>query len=257
MKFKPRQWSPNEVEQLKEVVKTRTWAEIAKRFGCSERTVRDKAKELGIRKYLLNKADSGLDLRIHEYSERHGIKQAAEHFKKTVDAVKNARRRVSDKRAMIRDGFTSKERFRKFRLACFKWAHKYGFRHEAEEFASIAMIQTLEGRNTTIQNLAKDYLSKKWKSYNGNAESNAVSLEASQDEAATLPDPELDLFTILDRLGVKGIERAAFLMRFKLGMELREIGRYFGLTESWASKAIKPVIEKFINGDKKVYQRNG
>lgn len=257
MTFKPRQWSPSEIEQLKEAVKTQTWAEIATRFQCSERAVRDKASALGIRKYLLHKANAGLDLRIHEYSETHGIKKAAEHFKKTIDAIKNARRRVADRREVINKTFSSSERHRKFRLSCYRWAHRYGFGHEAEEFASIAMIQTLEGRNTTIQNLAKDYLDKKWKTRKGSAEASAISLEASQDEVATLPDPELDLFTILDRLGVKGIERAALLMRFKLGMELKEIGRYFGLTEAWASKTVKLIIEKFINGDKKVYQRNG
>lgn len=255
MKFKPREWSPSEIEQLKEAVKTQTWTEIAAQFHCSERAVRDKANALGIRKYILNKASSSLDFRIHEYSETHGIKQAAKRFKKTIDAIKSARRRIADKRKFINKSFSSSERHRKFRLSCYRWARRYGFSHEAEEFASIAMIQTLEGRNTTIQNLAKDYLSRKWKSYNGRAESNAISLEAAKNVEAPVSEPELDLFAIADKLSLTGTKRAVFLMYFKSAMTHLEIGRYFGLTESWSSYITVEILEKIsashVNGKTK------
>lgn len=256
MKFKPREWSPSEVEQLKEAVKTQTWAEIAERFQCSERSVRDKANTLGIRKYLLNKANAGLDLRIHEYSETHGIKKAAEHFKKTIDAIKNARRRVADRREVINKTFSSSERHRKFRLSCYRWAHRYGFGHEAEEFASIAMIQTLEGRNTTIQNLAKDYLDKKWKSHKGKSEADTVSLEAAKNAEAPAIEPSMDLFAIADRLSLTGTHRAVFLMYFKSAMTHLEIGRYFGFTESWSAHITGEILKRLESGTR-IFQEFG
>ena len=42
--FKPRNWTEAELAELPELVKTRTWAEIAAHFGCSDTTAKDKAR---------------------------------------------------------------------------------------------------------------------------------------------------------------------------------------------------------------------
>lgn len=233
------EWSKEKISELRALVKTHTWQQIAAHFGVGERSLRKKAKELGVRKYILNKADSGKDLRVNRFSEEHGVRKASEYYKMTVDEVKNSRKRVRAKRERINQVFTQK-RFEKFRGKCYAVAQSLDFDHEAEDFASWAMVATLEGRNSTIENLAKDYMDWRrpflW--------SETIKEEEDPEEPGVIlvapmpPDTGGKLFAMADHLQLTFQERLIFLLHYREGMEMAEIAMYFGVTHSRVSQIL-------------------
>jgi DNA-directed RNA polymerase specialized sigma24 family protein len=240
-----RAWTDEEDARLACLVKTSTWAQIARAFDCHPDAARLRARTLGLRKHILSKADPGRDLIIFEYVENHGVKAAASYYRVTAHAIKAARRRVLIKRRRLSKAFTHK-RFAKFRHACLGAARATGIGHDAEDFAGWAILKVLEGRNASVMSLAVDYARERY----GRTDRKDSAREAKQAMRKAMPikdDPDLEdpgvviaspggrdrgamLFAVADKLELDSRARAVFLLYWKDDWRQDEIAEYFGVS---------------------------
>lgn len=258
-RYEARKWTDEELADLRRMVKTHTWEEIGAHIGCSERTARAKANALGLRKYILHMTDPRQDQKLHAHSEQHGIQSTAEKFGVSTDHVKQARRRIHNKRREITDMFSDPERARRFRFACYKQARAMGIGYDAEEFAGWAIIKTLEGRNTTIKNLCLDYIREEF----GREDSGSNEVREAIRWAMPLkedPDPEVpgvvvasterkrsQLFAVADKLGLDLRHRTLFLLHYREGLYLEEAAMYLGVSAGRASQMMSWILDRLTN----------
>lgn len=260
-RFEARQWSEEELVQLREMVKTKTWAEMAQHFNCHEKTVRAKMHELGLRKTILNKADSAHDLRVSAFSHDHGVRAAANHFDMSIDEVKNSRRRVRERREQVCQEMT-REKYEKFRKACYYAAHGKGMYHEkADDFVGWAMVKLLEGRSNPIPKyLIGEYIGEligKKDSPNSAvrqamAYAKHITEEYDEDDPGViLAAPEASdfdnrLFAMADALELSVKQRLIFLLHYRDGMGQEELGKYFGFSGGRVSQLLAEVKERLV-----------
>lgn len=202
------------------------------------------------------KSDSATDLRIFSYSETYGVAKAALHYSITIDMVKNARRRVREKRATIAKSFTSEEH-EMFRKACYGAAYSVNLKHEAEDFASWAIIKRLEGRSATPKQFVLDYLREQYG--NGKDHPKKQSRWATPIKEDT--DPETEgvvvaakddaptygrLFAMADLLKLDLKKRVIFLLYYKDGYEASEIAHYIGVAKPSVFKQLDLIHEALM-----------
>jgi len=255
-----RVWTDEELSVLKDLVQTHTWKQIGEHFNCHPDAARLKAKTLGLRKKILVKAKTAEDNELFNYSEEHGIIAAAARYQVSKDQVKNARRRVQERRKEAHEQMDG-EYFYKFRNICMKTARNKNFAHLAEDFADWAVLKVLEGRSTrNTEFLIADYIRGIFGKVGntGNlerrAEHNAKGIVEDYDEdglSITVAAPQNEnkegiLFAILDELRQSGVERAVFLMFYRDGMSQEIIGKYFGFSHTRISQILRVVKDQII-----------
>lgn len=254
-------WTQEEIKQLRELVKTHTYEQMAGVLGHTPDSCRAKARSLKLRKYILHRANHHQDVVIHTYAKRYGVKRAAKHFKISRDSVKNAGKRIRARQAEIRQRFDG-VRFDHFRAGCAKEARDRGVGHLAEDFIGWAIVKVLEGRQTSIKNLCLDFIREEV--YNDkldkdsrqvqNAIYNAVPVveEREEDEpghtpAAATSKPRSDaIFRLADKLKLKKRDRLVFLLYWREDLSQEEIGLYLGVTMSRVCQLLSRITKALV-----------
>lgn len=251
-------WTPEEIKLLKGLVKTHTYEQMAEIFKRSADAIRWKVHKLSLRKYILHKTSSARNLEIFTTSERIGVRKTAAKFRISVDAVKNARRRVLKIRAQVKEDMTP-DRFNKIRFRCFRVASQMGFGSEAEEFAGWVIVKLLEGRDASIENLAKDYLEALL--VRGFRRSVPIVEDPESDEEGVVvaaPEPERyqgnpnSLVDLATKLKLRPNYRLCFLLHYNEGFAHSKIAMYLKISESRVSQMLKKIRTDLLANAKAV-----
>lgn len=255
------QWTADAIAKLKALAETHTWDQIGAVFGLTADTVRKKAKDLGIKKRILNKARFGSDIKISDYSDEHGIQAACQKYGVTIDEAKNARRRVRERRDVIRLAMTT-ERIGSIRVACYVAAQENGFAHLQEDFASWAITYILEGYRATIDQLALSYL----QSIVGRSDQEGPARRARMSEfysdglkedhdpeipghiaVAKEPKKRNTLYALADKMKFDLKYRAVFLLHFSEGLRKNHIASLLGITSTGVDYALSVIEEQLLS----------
>jgi len=149
MRFQPaNNWTDEQIAELRALAKLHPLPTIVEKLGRPYQQVRYQIRKLGLSTQPLGKRALKDVAEIRKYSDRHGVKAAAEHFGLTKGIVQNARRRYVREMKEIGTEFSA-EQVQKLRKAAFYWAVKKGRADLGEDFGSFAVIQRLthEGIN--------------------------------------------------------------------------------------------------------------
>lgn len=138
------------------------------------------------------------------------------------------------------------ERFRTIQKAATERATRGNFPNEAQDFAQYAAMKIAGGRKAKMSQLFTDYLREKFGDVRDDAAKAVQALRYAEQAGymdvtdmelpADTQGTDLDFFALLGDLEQR--DRAILVLRHKWGMDLKEIGEVFGVSEGRVSQEL-------------------
>lgn len=255
-------WTNEELEKMRKLAREerRTLPEIAEALGRGFQEVRWQFRKMGLRTFSPGERTLAEQARVYRYSETHGVKDAAEHFKLTADVVKNIRRRYVDRVAKLGEGLDPAALV-KIRRYAHAHACKRGYPSHAEDFAAYVTILKLQRDGVIIDQVWVDYAKHTFGDFTTG--SGRLEYKSNMQYAEIVDEPDFDspspgvqvtggdgreLFgrlkfeEIVDMLGLEGDDRVFFFLYFKWGLTMDEIGEAHGVTTQRVSQKMQKVF---------------
>ena len=241
MGHKHRVWTRDEEEQLAELVKTKTWAELAEALGCNVDAARKKVRKLGLKKASLQRSEHYREMVIFHSSEKIGVTKTARHFNLSVAFVEETIERVAMRRELHKRELSDPDSFRKFKGRCLT-VFKSRAAHispDPDDFISWAVVKRLEGAKGMIKHLLYEYLN------NSRRVHEREHLEFDDGILAKAGDDLSGngLIIVANELKLTERQRITFLLYYRSQMPMLEISHFLNISQSAAWKEIETVHE--------------
>lgn len=250
-------WSTEELDALKEGLKTKTVKELAEQFNCTEGQVRHVLRKQCIAKPDPNARTEETVQKIAEYGRKHGLKAAAKKFGVSHDVAKNISRRYNriEKDRVLQN---SPENLQKIRTMALWHARKdYKLNGHVEDFASYVVLEAIQGKHvnrTTLKYLAVDYKRVTFgdvRNETGKSRAGTTSIDAMEEDVGFIPEareepiPTEKYNDLCDEIGIKpGIDRLIFMLHFVDGFGQNEIADRVGLSAPRVNQLITEMVQQ-------------
>lgn len=253
-------WTPQEIEQLRELTKTLTVPGICTALAKNHHEVSYQIRKLGFKTKLPHERDMQLARRIFAYSTRNGISAAAKKYQITECTVDGIRKRVKKDNERRLESVTP-ERAASIR----RMAMKYGFKRHmyaeyCEDFASHCVEMLLKYGGVTLDHAYAQFRADNEGDRNcevGRAQRDAKHspiVESAEEEyegegiqvgGEDLTRKKAAIIRMADELPLDTRQRAIFILLYHWALSQREVSVIFGIGESAMSHAVTS-IQKIV-----------
>jgi DNA-directed RNA polymerase specialized sigma24 family protein len=251
-------WTPEQIDQLKQLTESKTTPHIAAALGRSEGEVRWMLRKLGLKTQVPWQRDYAEARRIYKYSEEHGCRATANKYGLTVSTVKGIRRRLAKNHQKDIDA-VDPERLQKLRSAAIRYACRHGYAQDAEDFASHVLIQAIHFPSTKLSWAFQTYIKDTYGDYKTEKGRERLYKERSQkhiDESPDKEDPHMGIqvgevpsdgmavIRALDGVKLTSQERACFVLSIQFGLRGVEIALALDVTHQRVQQILEEAIQK-------------